>query len=634
MSTRRPGASSLQTLETRPLPPKPSLDYERKQAKALLRQLRAGDAEATARALARHDRIRRVAAADITLADAQLVIAREYGFASWPRLVQYFREVERQTMARHSRSVPQREFHEQAARGIIRQHAARQRHVGRALTASVPRFYGLTIDEVFAETVSEEEARLTVARQQGCASWEALMEASAASQAVRGDPWRTASATLQLAQGAINVGDLGTLQGVVNDHPELLRPSAQDRQEFATVIHRSIGAEERRITGARAITDWLATQGCDVQVALNELLMDFRPRSPASVRFLLERGADPNWVAPNGVSVLEFALLRFWNDEAVDIIARHVVAKPALWIAAGLGRVDDVARFLDPNGQPTAAAYRDRPDFSAVGFPILPASAPDASEILAEAFFVAIVNDRTSVLEYFIDRGFPVDYLGWEQPFINFAIGNRFVRVVECLVRKGANLDLRGRYPDQSTRELARSMFEDMPNDDKLRRILQLCGAGTPESVIAERDARPAPEPALAGAVEQALELAADDAARRGELEVQIENLVIGAMRSGMDVFRAGSIDVDRLRAIIGDRVLPVDDRVERAKLPLAPAARDAIHSAIERIRSRRQDVVASTDLVLALIDVDSGFLTDLLGRSGSNIEELREVIDTLCSNR
>jgi hypothetical protein len=32
----------------------------------------------------------------IQLADAQLVIAREYGFTSWPKLVRYFGDVDRQ----------------------------------------------------------------------------------------------------------------------------------------------------------------------------------------------------------------------------------------------------------------------------------------------------------------------------------------------------------------------------------------------------------------------------------------------------------------------------------------------------------------------------------------------------------
>jgi ankyrin repeat protein len=65
---------------SRPLPENPSLDHLRRQAKALRDAGRAGDPDAFARlALARSDVV-------VTLSMAQLAIAREYGFASWPRL--------------------------------------------------------------------------------------------------------------------------------------------------------------------------------------------------------------------------------------------------------------------------------------------------------------------------------------------------------------------------------------------------------------------------------------------------------------------------------------------------------------------------------------------------------------------
>ena len=66
------------------LPPSPDLSFEKKQAKALLRAARAGDAAALARLPAGHGRPARAGA--ITLADAQRAIARERGFASWPKL--------------------------------------------------------------------------------------------------------------------------------------------------------------------------------------------------------------------------------------------------------------------------------------------------------------------------------------------------------------------------------------------------------------------------------------------------------------------------------------------------------------------------------------------------------------------
>ena len=59
-------------------PAKPSLDHLRRQARDLLRAAQAGDSTAVGR-------IRAVSDA-LTLASAQLAVAREYGFASWTRL--------------------------------------------------------------------------------------------------------------------------------------------------------------------------------------------------------------------------------------------------------------------------------------------------------------------------------------------------------------------------------------------------------------------------------------------------------------------------------------------------------------------------------------------------------------------
>jgi ankyrin repeat protein len=60
------------------LPAYPDLDQLRRQAKELLRAARSGNADAIARL--------RAVSETVTLGAAQLALAREYGFASWPRL--------------------------------------------------------------------------------------------------------------------------------------------------------------------------------------------------------------------------------------------------------------------------------------------------------------------------------------------------------------------------------------------------------------------------------------------------------------------------------------------------------------------------------------------------------------------
>jgi len=65
------------------LPPRPSLDSLRKQAKKLAREIAAGDADAAARVRAHLPNVDR----PLTQRNAQLVIAREYGYAGWQDLV-------------------------------------------------------------------------------------------------------------------------------------------------------------------------------------------------------------------------------------------------------------------------------------------------------------------------------------------------------------------------------------------------------------------------------------------------------------------------------------------------------------------------------------------------------------------
>lgn len=70
----------------RPIPPRPNLEFDRKQARALLESIRRGDADAVGRLRAQHPRYAGDRAVEgVILADALLVVAREYGFESWPR---------------------------------------------------------------------------------------------------------------------------------------------------------------------------------------------------------------------------------------------------------------------------------------------------------------------------------------------------------------------------------------------------------------------------------------------------------------------------------------------------------------------------------------------------------------------
>jgi hypothetical protein len=76
---------------SRSLPERPHLDVPKREARALLKEWRAGLPEALDRIARRHPRFRgaepaAIAAEKFLLNDAQLVVAREYGFSNWAEL--------------------------------------------------------------------------------------------------------------------------------------------------------------------------------------------------------------------------------------------------------------------------------------------------------------------------------------------------------------------------------------------------------------------------------------------------------------------------------------------------------------------------------------------------------------------
>ncbi len=74
---------------SRGLPQRPHLDVPKREARELLKHCRANEPEALERIQRRHPKFHKADPAGLAafrLSDAQLVIAREYGFSSWPQL--------------------------------------------------------------------------------------------------------------------------------------------------------------------------------------------------------------------------------------------------------------------------------------------------------------------------------------------------------------------------------------------------------------------------------------------------------------------------------------------------------------------------------------------------------------------
>jgi hypothetical protein len=640
MSRRKRAATAdVAAPPVRQLPAKASLALERKRAKTLLRELHAAESEAVKRLRAVHPAHGRTTPssdvlAALKLADAQIIIAREYGFTSWPRFARYFADLERESYSPGSLHGPP-EDQEGTAKSILAGHRDGRVSAGRMLAGFVPRFYGKSVAEVFASEVTIEDARLVVARQHHSATWEQLCERATANERFRErhSVWDRDKSPVRQAWLAISAHDLDALGAILESHPDLLHPAEED-ERYGQLARQAIANEcKQRTPEARMVTEWLASRGVDIATTLNRMLLSRpAPITTEDMEYLLDRGADPNWVPSNGITILEHCLLSFRDPspKTVELIARRVVPRSALWIAAGLGDIDGMRPFFDRHGKPNAAAYRDRPPFGLVGssnIPMLPE--PDDGEVLSEVSWVALLNNRVEAIGFLLDHGLPIDHVGWGTPLLNFAVMTQRVALVEYLVKRGANLDLKGWQPYMTARELARDGFLSNPDRPGTRRIFELCCGGDPDAVLAEADARrPEPQP-MKGFLE-ALELAGDDAARREQSEIHVDNVFVGLLRQSELplAFIAGSgADLVGLRAEVGDRLLPAADRLMRAKLPLDAAARVAIKRAFALAQERRHDYVATTHLLQALVEDASGPIATLVVSIGANHAELLEYL-------
>jgi hypothetical protein len=603
----------------RPLPAHPSLEFERKEAKALLRQLRGGDPDALRRVRAhrRHHGGEHTPPA-FKLTDAQFIIAREYGFASWPRLVVYFA-----TWERHARAGPMVTGRPvqwaQQVQHLLAQHRAGNAQAAHWLAAFVPRFYGKRDAEILASMVTEQDAQLAVARGSRYSSWDALMHhvpRAGAPEDVFGAPF------MQAIQ-AIRTSDIVALEHIVDAHPDVISMPPGEMERDSIPQGALFVDMQTRSTESRAICDWLVTRGANLPLALNRMLIQLWNARPEDIAFLLERGADPNWMPSNGISVLEHALVTYWNGEAVDVIARRVQPRNALWIAAGLGDVHRVAGYFDRTGALTAAARRERPDFIAIGRSWGP-SVPDASDrdIMWEAFYVAGMNQRMDVIDALLERGFPIDYSPFGGTLLGFAVGNRMLPLVAHLIHRGANVDAGG----TSTRENAGRFYDEKPDDPAARRIFELCGGTVP--VDGEGVDRPASVPRIAAKLGYSLVHARHEAARLGHGVATLEHVLLGLLKtdSGVAVAILTESGVPRnlLMRIVAERVRTGGHPISEEAVQFDPVVDVIVDGAIADARARRRTHVATHHLIYSIITRGPGSIVDLFAMAGGDIEKIR----------
>jgi ankyrin repeat protein len=287
----------------RSLPSRPSLQFDRKAAKRLLDDAQSGSGDALSRFVEFHPRFSAAtqpAPTDIRLADAQLVVAREYGVVSWPRWKQF---VEDRLL-----EVDQR------AGAMVTAICSKQFHRGARLLEADPEL--ATFDlftacacgawEMVAQQLQREPALAT--RQGGPLAWQPILYACF-SRFLRRDPER--------AEGIVRIVRLLLDHGADANRHYLIEHG--DGQLPQTCIYGAAG-----IANHIGLTQMLLQAGADAGervggVSANEALYHAAEFEDITcLRRLLEAGADPK-----EVSYCLSRALDFDNEPAALVFLEH-----------------------------------------------------------------------------------------------------------------------------------------------------------------------------------------------------------------------------------------------------------------------------------------------------------------------
>jgi ankyrin repeat protein len=325
------------------------------------------------------------------LSEAQFELAREHGFASWPKLKEYV-----------SRLGAEQPFH-----------------------TDIDYYEGRADGIATVNGVSVAEARLDLARRHGFPSWSRLRRHVAA-LADGSEP----ATPFMLAYRAVEDDDVGRLAEMLDDHPELIEARGTNGNDLLNMANSTevAGLLLERGADPNRGNDYgwtkLHQAGYANNVKLAELLIAAGGRLDVSAR-------------GDGGTPLVAAL--FWGHR--EIAPLLGLAPGNLRVAAGLG-LPEMIREL--HGTPLAGAHRDfyRPHG---GFPAWQPS-NDPQEILDEALVWAAKSDRADVLELLVALGARVEADPYRGTPLIWAGANGRVASIRKLVELGADPNRRGTF--------------------------------------------------------------------------------------------------------------------------------------------------------------------------------------------
>ena len=385
-------------MSARVLSTRPNLEQYKKQAKELVKAWKTGDSVTLTRIREQHPRLSASSDADLqrarfTLADAQLIIAREHGFESWPKFAAHIESMTGQARASEIWKLAERAVVDGDAStldALLRDHGEMLR------TGPVQSTWwgGLAPD------YSVGEARAIIASEHHVDSWDQF-ESLAETLKASSSPARQ----FEAAVDAIVTGDVATLGGLIHTNPNLIR-ARSTRTHHSTLLHY-VGANgvegfrQRTPKNAVQVAEMLLNAGADLDAkadmygggstTLGLVATSIHPVTAGVqedlMAFLLARGASVgNQTGIEAWSSLINGCHANGRGKAAQFLAERAPGLD-LEAAAGVGRLDVVKAFFTPDGKLRENATEQQ---------------------MKDGFTWACEYGRTEVVDFLLKRGIDV----------------------------------------------------------------------------------------------------------------------------------------------------------------------------------------------------------------------------------
>jgi ankyrin repeat protein len=444
----------------RALPAVPNLEQQKKLARDLLEAVRAHDAEALARVRAHHPRFAANQTGEpdpaaLSLHDAQLVLAREYGFPSWPKLKAHIEAV---VASRWTYPLERNlAYYDDRAHGLLTVLADGAPSTLEQVRGWHPEYAGApdeTIREAAAAgTFTLDDARLVYAREHGFATWDRL-----AAHLRRLQAGKVAEPFVDLLEAGKNA-DWKKVTAILQSRPELVRARGTNGNSLLSLASGMLPCPGQPMTGAVSAllgrdrlgpVRFLLAAGANPNQQNDRgwtPLHDAGYRNDAEMAaLLLEAGARPDLEA-HGAGGTPLAVALFWgNREAAETLAEPGVFPRNLRVAAGLGRPELIAECFGDEGRLSAAARANRGFYRPhSGFPTWRPS-DDPVEVLDEALVWAAKSGRTEAMALLLDSGARVHAAPYRGTPLLWAAAIGRVGAAAWLLDHGAEVNQRATF--------------------------------------------------------------------------------------------------------------------------------------------------------------------------------------------